>query len=107
MYEASKYLQAINKTKKSFFQRGLRVRDYLHGRRARMAAIIVTLNRIQHVPFYVNRIDSSAAQEYDESFCGRSSSESDEAIWMGKTTVLRYMTDQVPMDLPYQDLITK
>ncbi|KYN40492.1 hypothetical protein ALC56_05437 [Trachymyrmex septentrionalis] len=71
MYEASKYLQAINKTKKSFFQRGLRIRDYLHGRRARMAAIIVTLNRIQHVPFYVNRIDSSAAQEYNESFCGR------------------------------------
>ncbi|KYN18116.1 hypothetical protein ALC57_09626 [Trachymyrmex cornetzi] len=49
----------------------LRVRDYLHGRRARMAAIIVTLNRIQHVPFYVNRIDSSAAQEYNENFCGR------------------------------------
>ncbi|KYQ46433.1 hypothetical protein ALC60_14529 [Trachymyrmex zeteki] len=64
MYEASKYLQAINKTKKSFFQRGPRIRDYLYGRRTRMAAIIVTLNRIQHIPFYVNRIDSSAAQEY-------------------------------------------
>jgi len=33
-----------------------------------MAAIIVTLNRIQNVPFYVNRIDSSAAQKYNEEF---------------------------------------